>query len=104
MSNRTSPEQKKKKGSGQVYRVHTEAMTGWVYEVRAKTKKEAEDKFYDCDWFNDFEDMDWQGDSNEEVWKVEKVGKNDECRKCGHGKYLLGKCPDHKEGKGGKTK
>ena len=55
------------------YKIYTTAMTGWIYEISAKNKKEAEDKFYEGEYLKEYEDMDWEGDSGEEVEKIEEM-------------------------------
>lgn len=53
-----------------IYKIYTTCLTGWVYKVEAETKKEAENKFWDGDYFDEKENIDWSGDSNEEIDEI----------------------------------
>lgn len=56
-----------------IFKVYTTCKTGWVYEVEANSKEEAEEKFNESNFLSAYEDMGWQGESEEEVERVERV-------------------------------
>lgn len=55
------------------YKIYTSCRTGWVYEVVAKSHKDAENEYFNGNWVIDYEDMGWKGESNEEVEKIEEI-------------------------------
>jgi hypothetical protein len=64
-----------KKTKEKTYLVYTTCLTGWIYEVKAKSKKSAENKMYAGEYFNERENQDWEGDSGEEIYSVEEKKK-----------------------------
>ena len=55
------------------YKVLTEALSGTEYIIKANSKEEAEQKFYDCEWEEANERPDIIKESNEEVIGVEEI-------------------------------
>ena len=55
------------------YKVYTTFTGGWEYTIKAKSKRDAEENWYDCEWVSDEMDSGWCGDSQEEVNRVEEV-------------------------------
>ena len=54
-----------------IYKIHTSFVGGWVYEIEANSKQEAEDRFEDGNFIDDYMDTGWCGDSQEEIDKIE---------------------------------
>jgi len=54
-----------------IYKVHTTFTGGWVYEVEANSAREAEEKFNEAEYQDEYMDTDWCGDSQETVDTVE---------------------------------
>lgn len=52
--------------------VHTVSRVGWIYEVNARTAKEARKIFENGGFVTEYIDTSWSGDSEEETYKVTK--------------------------------
>jgi hypothetical protein len=55
------------------FKILTTCHTGWVYEVEANSRAEAESKFWGGEYKNEHEDREWEGDSNEQIDDIVEI-------------------------------
>ena len=54
------------------YKIFTNVVCGWIYEVEANSEEEAEEKFDNGEFIKDYENLDWKEESNEEITSIEE--------------------------------